>query len=219
MRALTAYFAGGGTIVAAIAVGLGGGIVAGNIMNPIAPKHDSDTAKLERHEGAMATTNAPSERVQYLTGSQIFGAVVASSVQAEAPTATANAEPSAPPSTQRAASHESRPGNTQATPANPAEQQASTEQPVSPDNAYAKAKDADVKRAASERHRAERRQRWAERRRYEGRDMRDRTDWDDVARSVREDADVQQFDSGPRRGYLQNRGFPQIRPFGGDDDD
>ena len=34
MRASTAYFVGAGTIVAAIAIGLGGGIVAGNIMNP-----------------------------------------------------------------------------------------------------------------------------------------------------------------------------------------
>ena len=32
MRASTAYFVGAGTIVAAIAIGLGGGIVAGNIM-------------------------------------------------------------------------------------------------------------------------------------------------------------------------------------------
>ena len=38
MRASTAYFVGAGTIVAAIGVGLGGGIVAGNIMNPVTPK-------------------------------------------------------------------------------------------------------------------------------------------------------------------------------------
>ena len=43
MRAATAYFIGAGSIVAAIAVGLGGGIVAGNIMHPIAPKQGPDT--------------------------------------------------------------------------------------------------------------------------------------------------------------------------------
>ena len=32
MRASTAYFVGAGTIIVAIAIGLGGGIVAGNIM-------------------------------------------------------------------------------------------------------------------------------------------------------------------------------------------
>ena len=79
MRASTAYFVGAGSIVAAIAIGLGGGIVAGNIMHPIAPKQGPDTGKMaQRAEAsAPATTNAPSERVQYITGSQSFGAVVA----------------------------------------------------------------------------------------------------------------------------------------------
>jgi hypothetical protein len=214
MRALTAYLVGGGTIVAAIAIGLGGGIVAGNIMNPIAPKHGPDTSKLERRAEPTATNNASSEAVRYLTGSQVFSAVVAPPVQAPAPTTTANAEPPASPA-QPAANHESQQANTQAArPAKSAEQQASTEQAVSANSAYAKAKDADIKH--SERPHADRRQRWAERRRYE---MRDHTDWDDVARNVREDADAREFGSGPRRGYPQNRGFPQIRLFGADDDD
>ena len=53
MRASTAYFVGAGTIVAAIAIGLGGGIVAGNIMNPVAPKQGPDTSKMaQRAEAA-----------------------------------------------------------------------------------------------------------------------------------------------------------------------
>ena len=52
MRASTAYFVGAGTIVAAIAIGLGGGIVAGNIMNPIAPKQGPDTTKITRRAEA-----------------------------------------------------------------------------------------------------------------------------------------------------------------------
>lgn len=85
MRASTAYFVGAGTIVAAIAIGLGGGIVAGNIMNPVSPKQGPDTSKIaQRADAKPATTEAPSERLQYLTGSQAFGAMVAAPAQAEA---------------------------------------------------------------------------------------------------------------------------------------
>ena len=224
MRASTAYFVGAGSIVAAIAIGLGGGIVAGNIMNPIAPKQGADSSKMAQHAGAAAaaTTNAPSERVQYLTGSQAFGAMIAAPAQAEAKpdakpetgTTQANAEPPAPPQT--AAVEPAKPTPSPPLAAKPAEQQASTEPASSPDNAYAKARDSDVKRAASERRRAERHARWAERRRYEQRDARggrDQTNWDDVARNIREDSDTRDYASRPRGG------FPQIRLFGPDDDD
>ncbi|SFH83388.1 hypothetical protein [Bradyrhizobium sp. Gha] len=219
MRALTAYFVGAGSIIAAIAIGLGGGIVAGNIMHPIAPKQGPDTAKAaQRAEAsAPAMTSAPSERVQYLTGSQSFGAMIAAPAQAQseakpdAGTSQASAEPPKPtpsPSPQTT---------------KPVEQQASTEPASSPENAYAKASNSDVKRAASERRRAERHERWA-RHRYEQRDvrgyeqrdargMRDQTNWDDVARNVREDSDARDSASRPRGG------FPQIRLFGPDDDD
>ena len=211
MRALTAYFVGAGSIIAAIAIGLGGGIVAGNIMNPIAPKQGPDTAKAaQRAEAATpVTTNAPSERVQYLTGSQSFGAMIAAPAQAQgeakpdAGTSQASAEPPKPTPSP----------SPQAT--KPAEQQASTEPASPPENAYAKASNSDVKRAASERRRAERHERWA-RHRYEQRDargMRDQTNWDDVARNVREDSNARDYASRPRGG------FPQIRLFGLDDDD
>ena len=224
MRASTAYFVGAGSIVAAIAIGLGGGIVAGNIMNPIAPKQGTDSSKMAQHAwaAAAATTNAPSERVQYLTGSQAFGAMIAAPAQAEAKpdakpetgTTQANAEPPAPPQTAAVEPAKPTPSPPQA--AKPAEQQASTEPASSHDNAYAKARDSDVKRAASERRRAERHARWAERRRYEQRDARggrDQTNWDDVARNIREDSDTRDYASRPRGG------FPQIRLFGPDDDD
>ncbi|WBL79674.1 hypothetical protein I3J27_04380 [Bradyrhizobium xenonodulans] len=233
MRAATAYFVGAGTIVVAIAIGLGGGIVAGNIMNPIAPKQGPDAGKMaQRAEAAAqaatpATTSAPSERVQYLTGTQAFGTVIAAPAQAkdEATQATqASAEPPAPQPSQAAAveppkeqiKEPLKPASTSPPPAaKPAEQQASTEPSSSPDNAYAKARDSDVKRAASERRRIERRERWTERRYYDSREprgMRDRTDWDDVARNVREDSDGRDYASRPRSG------FPHIRLFGPDDD-
>ncbi|OKO83671.1 hypothetical protein [Bradyrhizobium sp. AS23.2] len=215
MHASTAYFVGAGTIVAAIATGLGGGIVAGNIMNPSAPKQGLHTSKIEwrADAAAPATTNAPSERVQYLTGSQVFGAMIAAPAQAQGEatpeakpdqqTTQASAEPSAPQPSQAAAVE----------PPKPAERQASTEPPSSSDNAYAKAGDPDVKRAASERRRAQRRERWAERHRYDSREqrwMRDGTDWDDVARNIREDSDSRYVASRPRGG------FPRMMLFGSD---
>lgn len=238
MRASTAYFVGAGTIVVAIAIGLGGGIVAGNIMNPIAPKQGPDTGKMaQRAEAAPApvTTNAAPERVQYINGTQAFGTVVAAPAQAEAKpevkpepqTTQANAEPpsqaaaveppkSAPttPAPISSASISPAPvGPPQA--AKPVEQRAAIEPSNSPDNAYAKARDSDVKRAASERRRAERRERWADRNRYESREQRgtrDRTDWDDVARNVREDSESRDIASRPRGGS------PRIMLFGPDDD-
>lgn len=216
MRASTAYFVGAGTIVAAIAIGLGGGLVAGNIMNPISPKKGADVAKTERRAEPVAAANAASEPVQYLTGSQAFGGALAASAQPEAQS-TANAEPSAPQPAQTTVASEPGRADVQPGPqADPAQQKASAEPASSPDNAYAKAKESDVKQAASERRRIERRQRWAERRRYyeprETRESRGRPDWDDVARNVREDSDSRDFSSGPRSG------FPQVRLFGSDDD-
>ncbi|MEY9591659.1 outer membrane biosynthesis protein TonB [Bradyrhizobium yuanmingense] len=225
MRASTAYFVGAGTIVAAIAIGLGGGIVAGNIMNPVASKQGPDTSKMAQRAATPtpASTNAPSERVNYLTGSQAFGAMIAAPAQAEAkpepvkpdtPTTQANVAPAPQPSQAAAVEPPKSAAAPQA--ARPAEQQASTEPSSSPNNAYAKARDSDVKRAASERRRAERRERWAERRyNYEAREprgLRDRTDWDDVARNIREDSDARDYAGRSRSG------FPQIRLFGPDDD-
>ncbi|WP_025032316.1 hypothetical protein [Bradyrhizobium sp. DOA9] len=232
MRASTAYFVGAGTIIAAIAIGLGGGIVAGNIMNPVTSRQGPDTSKVAQRTApsAPATTNAPSERVNYLTGSRAFGAMIAAPAQAEAKpeaakpdtqTTQATAGPAAQQPSQAAAVEPSKeppkpaPASSPQT-AKPAEQQASTEPASSVNNAYAKARDSDVKRAASERRRAERRERWAERRHYyesrEARGMRDRTDWDDVARNIREDSDARDVASRPRGG------FPQIKLFGPDDD-
>jgi hypothetical protein len=220
MRASTAYFVGAGSIIAAIAIGLGGGIVAGNIMNPITPKQGPDTSKLaqQRTEAAppaATATSAPSERVQYVTGSQAFSAMVAAPAQAQgeakpeakpdAGTTQASAEPPAPPPAQTAAVEPTKPAPSPAPQATkPAEQQASTEPTSSPDNAYAKASASDVKRAASERRRAERHERWAERRRYDPRDARggrDQTDWDDVARNVREDSSARVVVTRPRGGF------------------
>ena len=230
MRASTAYFVGAGSIVAAIAIGLGGGILAGNIMHPIAPKQGPDTSKMaQRAEPAATpttTTSAPSERVQYLTGSQTFGGVMAAPAQAQDEAKSESAKSEAKPEIQATQANAEPPAPAQAAavepakpvPASPpqvtkpADQQASTDPASLSDNAYAKARDSDVKRAASERRRTERHERWAERRHYDPRDargMRDQTNWDDVARNVREDSYARDVTRRPRSG---------ITLFGSDDD-
>jgi hypothetical protein len=57
MRASMAYLAGAGTIVVAIAIGLGGGLVAGNIMNPHQPKQ-GPTSKVERQASTVGQAGA-----------------------------------------------------------------------------------------------------------------------------------------------------------------
>ena len=53
MRAATAYFAGVGTVTVAIAAGLGGGLLLGNIMSPQQPKYpSSEVARLEQRSPA-----------------------------------------------------------------------------------------------------------------------------------------------------------------------
>lgn len=230
MRASTAYFVGAGTIIAAIAIGLGGGIVAGNIMNPVTPKGPDTSKVAQRAEAAAAATaDAPSERVRYLTGSQAFGGMIGAPARAEvapepAKTDTqptqANAEPQEQPPSQAAAvappKEPSEPAGASSSRAVKSLDRAASADPTASD-AFAKASDADVKRAAAERRRMELRERRAERRRHsypspEQRGMRDRTDWDDVARNIRRDSEARDYAGRPRDG------FPQIRLFGPDDD-
>ena len=45
MRASTAYFAGAGTVVGAVVVGLGGGLMMANIVSPHTPKHGTEMSK------------------------------------------------------------------------------------------------------------------------------------------------------------------------------
>ena len=66
MRASMAYFAGVGTVVAAVAVGLGGGLLISNIVSPHEPR--IEMSKLEQRMSSKPTpvSNAPSEPVSYL---------------------------------------------------------------------------------------------------------------------------------------------------------
>ena len=90
-------------------------------------------------------------------------------------------------------------------PTSPTVQPAAMREQVSTaDDAYAKARDADLKRAA-ERRKAERRSQWADRRRYQpSREQELR----DVEERVREDTEVRAYDQRPVRVE-----YPQVRFF------
>ena len=185
MRTSTAYFAGVGTVVAAVAAGLGGGLLISNIVNPHEPK--TEMSKLEQRMSSkpIPVANAPSEPVSYLAATQpaasgpITVATPAEKQQSSetvsaAPTRTQPAEAPAPqpaaPVTQAATSEQAKASETKApeTKAPRAPETRTTE------DAFAKARgadvmrDADVRREAKrveEKRKAERRQQWTERRR------------------------------------------------------
>ena len=191
MRTSTAYFAGLGTVVVAVAAGLGGGYLAANIVNP----HEPGVSKLERRMSAtpIPAPAAPSEPVRIAgTTATATNPIAASPVaappqtepqqtvasQAPAPRASAlqtppKSEPQTTTSNVVAPAEEktanNAPRTVQPVPAKPAEQASEkpmVEKTAAPQEAFARARDADIKRAAVEKRRAERRQRWEERRRF-----------------------------------------------------
>src|SRR6202163_1017129 len=73
MHASMAYFAGAGTVIAAIVGGVGGGLLIADMVSPKSPKQGVEQTRLERRASPapIAASNAPSERVQYLSASQL----------------------------------------------------------------------------------------------------------------------------------------------------
>lgn len=203
MRTSTAYFAGVGTVVAAVAVGVGGGVLISNIVSPHAPKFEMSKLELRMSEKPIPATNASSEPAPNVASPQAKPAE---------PQAPENAAASAPP----AAAPPQAAAVTQAAASEPAK---------TPEGAFAKANDADVKsrdvdvksrdvdvrrearRAAEEKRKAERRQQWAERRR-----PRQDQELREVEERVREETEpTQAFASEPVRLEM-----PRIKLFGDD---
>ncbi|MGA7804421.1 MAG: hypothetical protein WCB02_07310 [Bradyrhizobium sp.] len=184
-----AFFAGVGTVVVAVAAGLGGGLLMGDIMSPQIAR--PDTARAERRappeQKAPSTTAAAAH--DQLTPVPYLAAVQPA---ANAPVVVAPA-----------------PESTQASPprnetANAIQQQAPQPAPASTANdanaasTDAKAQAADQKRLA-ERRRTERRQQWAERRRYQ---QPREDDLGDVEQQVREDSERR---DGMGREYVERQ--------------
>jgi hypothetical protein len=201
MRTSMAYFAGAGTVVVAIAAGLGGGLLIANMVNPQSSNREMTKLEQRMSSKPIPVSNAPSEPVQYLTETQATARpnAAAAPVQNQPPTQMTTEAPSA----------NNTAANTQQPPS--AAQAAAPEQAKAAEEAFAKARDADVKRDArrEDRRRGERRQQRTERRRY-----RDRQDQElrDVELKVREETEpTRAFAPEPARMEM-----PRIKLFGED---
>ena len=90
MRASMAYFAGVGTVVAAVAVGLGGGLLISNIVSPHEPRIEMSKLEQRMASKPIPVSNAPSEPVSYLAATPAASSPI--TVATPAPqTAPANA--------------------------------------------------------------------------------------------------------------------------------
>jgi len=241
MRTSTAYFAGVGTVCVAVAAGLGGGYLAANVVSP----PTQAVSKLERSvadrkaaaEQPIPVSKGATEPVPYVAAPEVKpppAAPAAEQVQAR-PQLAAPIEAASPASSRGeekavavTSSAESPPPAAAATPklvepklvdAKAAEKPVDKAEPKTnaPRETYARASDADIKRASSERRRAERRQQAAERRPPPPRDELDvveervREVTEPRRIRVREEAESRQF-AEPSRSAT-----PRIRLFDVDD--
>ena len=222
MRASVAYFAGAGTVIVAIVAGLGGGLLISDILSPHGARQPG---KLEQRAASQqaqpsptagTTANAPQNQVPYLAATQ--GAASTPVVVAPAPSASAKPDTRVSNgSAAKPAESSTRPEANSPLPAT--SQQASREQASNPDNAYAKAREADLKQLEAKK-KAERRQQWAARRaqqrEQEQRDAEQQANEDRrpgefiVRRDDRDDSDQPDF------GRPMRPEFPRINLFGQD---
>jgi hypothetical protein len=162
-----------------VSAGLGGGYLAANITSPPL----QTISKLERRMSAepIHVSTAPAEPVPHVAATTAAANTATTQeqpqtqpqLQAQPQQQTEAAAPSAnaAPPANNARAEEKAPNNVAAAqpapspppPAKPAEQ--AGERTATPQETFAKARDADVKRAFAEQRRAERRQRWVDNKR------------------------------------------------------
>ena len=204
MRTSTAYFAGAGTVAAAIVVGLGGGLLFSNIVSPHAPRTEMSRLELRMAGKPISASSAPSEPVPYRAA-----AVSAPATEAQNQPESGK-QPAQPEGIQAAASVTQPSTPEQAKPEQARTEQAKTEQAKVSEAAFVRQSDADTRREtrrAEERRRAERRQQWAERRRHQPRQD---VELREVEQKIREETEPRQaFATEPVR--LET---PRIRLFG-----
>ena len=175
MRISTAYFAGVGTVIVAVAAGLGGGYLAANIANP-----PSGVSKLERRMSAepISVAAVPAQPVPRAVATSPAPAPAQEQPQPQPQTEAAAPSGNAAPPINNVRAEEKpannvaavQPVQAQLQPAKSTEQKSAEqtgEKAAPPRDAFARARETDVKRADAEKRRAERRQLWAERRRVQ----------------------------------------------------
>jgi hypothetical protein len=174
MRASMAYFAGAGTVIAAIVGGVGGGLLIADMISPKAPKQELTLLERRTPPAPIQAVAGASEPVPYLAPPQPSApsaAAAAAPVATQAKTQADNSASTSAPPVDTAAG--SKAAASTAQPAAPTTQAAAHEPKATPqtansEEALAKPRDADAKRT-TERRRVDRRQQWTERRRYQQR--------------------------------------------------
>ncbi|MCP4617727.1 MAG: hypothetical protein GY844_15005 [Bradyrhizobium sp.] len=215
MRAATAYFAGVGTVAVAIAAGLGGGLLLGDIMSPQQPKYpSSEVTRLEQrssHQPVQVTNSAP-QPVPYMAAAQVANTVAEQPApspqpqQAPSQTQQAVARPTEPPKP----SERSTPAQPVTATVQPPPSTERTAARTAPEDSFAKARESDVKndaRRAEDKRRAERRQQWADKRKWR---QRGDDELGDVEASVRE-ATESRSRSEPRQLFGRGPAFGEGR--------
>lgn len=174
MRASTAFFAGMGTVVVAIASGVSGGAWIADMMKPGLPRQAMETAHLHR-QALPQRMSAPglvpyvAETLAFTDPSIDHGAVTQGQSQAKAdvvkkpvsPAVQSAGTTASGPSAKAADAPSSKPVTTVA------RQPAARSPNSTPDNAFARARDADLKRATESRKAPHRY--WSDRHRYQPR--------------------------------------------------
>ena len=205
MRASTAYFAGAGTVIVAIVGGIGGGLLFADMVSPKAPKQEM-TRLEQRMSSQPIEVKAGAEPTVNPAAPPSSTTAAAPTVPVAPPTQTeAKIAPAATPPADTVAATQPAVPVTEA-PASPpaAQKQAAT----APEDSLAKAKDVDIKRAATEKRRSERRRQWSEKRRYQRREDPDQ-ELREVEAKVREETETRPiFASEPVRSEM-----PRIRLF------
>jgi hypothetical protein len=208
MRTSMAYFAGAGTVAVAIAAGFGGGLL---IADTVSPQLSSTRLEQRMSSKPIPVSNAPAEPVQYIAGTQAAAAANPAQDQQQlgqgeassASNPSPNAQPATPaPQPQAPATQTTAP-----------DQGKASEQAKAPEDAFAKVRDADVKREArrEDRRRGERRQQWAGKRHYQ---QRQDQEPGEVEQKAREDSEPRRiFPADPVRIEM-----PRIRLLGEDED-
>jgi flagellar biosynthesis GTPase FlhF len=175
MRASMVYFAGAGTVIAAIVGGVGGGLLIADMISPKSPKQAAELTRLERRMSPepIQAAAGPSEPVPYLVAPQLSAPnppAAAAPAPTQAKTQADNSAATPVPPVDTAAG--SKAAVSTAQPAAPTTQAAAHEQTAIPQTVNSeeasKSRDADVKRT-TERRRVDRRQQWTEKRRYQQR--------------------------------------------------
>jgi hypothetical protein len=198
MRAATAFFAGVGTVAVAMAGGLGGGLLLGDIMSPQQPKYpSSEVTRLEQRasQQPIQAANSAPQPVPYMTATQIANTVAEQPAPPQQPQSApaqaqqATTQPAEPPK-QPERSTQAQPVAAAAQPSPPAERPAAR---AVPDESFARAREAEMKneaRRAEDRRKAERRQQWADKRKWR---QRQDDELSDVEASVRDATEARSF--------------------------